>query len=86
MHPQQLLIKGYNKMKNKLLTYLIYLTISILTFTACVKDDQEDFNPSDNSYKGKLHKIITYVAGDSTFYEFIYDANGKVTNIFAKCR
>jgi len=71
-------------MKNNPSTHFMLLITSIIIISSCSKDEPDNFNTSDNSYKDKLHKIITYVAGDSAFYEFKYDINGKITNIFAK--
>lgn len=71
-------------MKHQSSLCLIILLLSIAIFSSCSKDDSDNYNASDKSYKGKLHKIITYVAGDSAFCEFKYDVNGRITDILQK--
>ena len=82
-HTQQLLIKGYNTMKNHSSLYSILLLLSIPVFFSCSKDESDNFDPETGSFKGRVQKvIITWITEPETEeFEFKYDEKGYVTEI-----
>jgi len=56
--------------------------IFIILIWSCSKEDSDTFDPDTGSSKVKLQKIVFTNTKDSAFYEFKYDNNGRISNMF----